>query len=42
VKNRIRRMLTAFFPDRDCVTLKRPVEEEALLQQVWAPPVCVL
>jgi hypothetical protein len=41
VKNRIRRMLTAFFPDRDCVTLKRPVEEEALLQQVWAPPVFV-
>jgi hypothetical protein len=24
VKNRIRRMLLAFFPNRDCVTLKRP------------------
>ena len=32
VKNRIRRMLLAFFPNRDCVTLKRPVEDESLLQ----------
>jgi hypothetical protein len=28
VKNKIRRMLLAFFPDRDCVTLKRPIEDE--------------
>ena len=34
MKNRIRRMLTAFFPNRDCVTLKRPVEDETLLQQL--------
>jgi len=27
-------MLTAFFPNRDCVTLKRPVENETLLQQL--------
>ena len=32
IKNRIRRMLTAFFPERDCVTLKRPVEDETMLQ----------
>jgi DNA repair exonuclease SbcCD ATPase subunit len=32
VKNRIRRMLLAFFPNRDCVTLKRPVEDESKLQ----------
>jgi hypothetical protein len=25
-------MLLAFFPQRDCVTLKRPVEDESLLQ----------
>mmetsp|Transcript_65116 Transcript_65116/g.160321 ORF Transcript_65116/g.160321 Transcript_65116/m.160321 type:complete len:1255 (+) Transcript_65116:107-3871(+) len=34
VKNRIRRMLLAFFPDRDCVTLKRPVEDESMLQKL--------
>uniref|UniRef100_A0A6U6DJ11 GB1/RHD3-type G domain-containing protein n=1 Tax=Guillardia theta TaxID=55529 RepID=A0A6U6DJ11_GUITH len=34
VKNRIRRMLLAFFPNRDCVTLKRPVEDESKLQQL--------
>lgn len=34
VKNRIRRMLLAFFPNRDCVTLKRPVEDEGKLQQL--------
>ena len=40
VKNRIRRMLLAFFPNRDCVTLKRPVEDESKLQTLddaeWA------
>ncbi|KAJ1482445.1 guanylate-binding protein, partial [Baffinella frigidus] len=34
VKNRIRRMLLAFFPNRDCVTLKRPVEDETQLQNL--------
>jgi len=34
VKNRIRRMLLAFFPDRDCVTLKRPIEDESMLQNL--------
>ena len=34
VKNRIRRMLLAFFPNRDCVTLKRPVEDESMLQKL--------
>ena len=27
-KNRIRRLISEFFPDRDCVTLVRPVEDE--------------
>ena len=31
-KNRVRRALQSFFPARDCVTLQRPVEDEALLQ----------
>ena len=34
VKNRIRRMLMAFFPNRDCVTLKRPIEDESMLQKI--------
>ena len=34
VKNRIRRMLLAFFPNRDCVTLKRPIEDESKLQSL--------
>lgn len=31
-KNRIRRLISQFFQDRDCHTLVRPVEEEAQLQ----------
>jgi hypothetical protein len=31
-KNRVRRLLSGFFQTRDCVTLVRPVEDEALLQ----------
>jgi hypothetical protein len=27
-KNRIRRLIKHFFPDRDCSTLVRPVEDE--------------
>ena len=30
-KNRIRRLVRNFFPDRDCFTLVRPLEDEALL-----------
>ena len=33
-RNRIRHMLTSFFPDRECVTLVRPISDEAALQQV--------
>lgn len=33
-RNRIRHMLTSFFPDRECVTLIRPISDEAALQQV--------
>ena len=33
-RNRIRHMLTSFFPDRECVTLVRPVSDEEALQQV--------
>jgi hypothetical protein len=33
-RNRIRNMLSAFFPDRTCVTLVRPISDEAALQQV--------
>jgi hypothetical protein len=33
-RNRTRRVLTAFFKDRDCVTLVRPLEDEAKLQQM--------
>lgn len=31
-KNRIRRLLTTFFPDRDCITMVRPLTNEANLQ----------
>ena len=31
-KNRIRRMLTSFFKDRDCVTMIRPLTNESQLQ----------
>lgn len=33
-RNRIRHMLTSFFPDRECVTLIRPINDEEKLQQV--------
>ncbi len=33
-KNRVRRLLSGFFQTRDCVTLVRPVEDEALLQSL--------
>jgi hypothetical protein len=38
VKNRIRRMLMAFFPNRDCATLKRPIEDENHLQKIDRAP----
>jgi len=37
-KNRIRRMLTHFFPDRDCFTMVRPVTDESLLQTLNVTP----
>uniref|UniRef100_A0A7S0ES13 GB1/RHD3-type G domain-containing protein n=1 Tax=Hanusia phi TaxID=3032 RepID=A0A7S0ES13_9CRYP len=37
-KNRIRRMLTHFFPDRDCFTMVRPVTDENLLQRLSQTP----
>mmetsp|Transcript_14472 Transcript_14472/g.34268 ORF Transcript_14472/g.34268 Transcript_14472/m.34268 type:complete len:1552 (+) Transcript_14472:171-4826(+) len=37
-KNRIRRMLTHFFPDRDCFTMVRPVTDESLLQRLSETP----
>jgi len=37
-KNRIRRMLTHFFPDRDCFTMVRPVTDESLLQKLSSTP----
>lgn len=40
LRNRTRRVLTAYFKERDCVTLVRPLEDEALLaaadSQPWA------
>lgn len=33
-RNRIRNMLSTFFPDRVCVTLVRPISDETALQQV--------
>jgi hypothetical protein len=33
-KNRIRRMLTSFFKDRDCFTLVRPLIDETKLQDL--------
>ncbi|KAG6580239.1 Guanylate-binding protein [Phytophthora cinnamomi] len=38
-RNRIRAMMKDFFRDRDCVTLVRPVHDEAKLQQVDALPI---
>ena len=37
-KNRIRRMLTHFFPERDCFTMVRPVTDESLLQKLSSTP----
>eukprot|EP00960_Hanusia_phi_P065441 766095-Hanusia_phi.AAC.1 len=33
-KNRIRNMIKAFFPDRDCYPIVRPVEDERMLQSL--------
>ena len=33
-KNRIRRLLTSFFNDRDCFALVRPTESEIALQRL--------
>lgn len=33
-KNRIRRLLKAFFTDRDCCTMIRPVSDESELQNL--------
>lgn len=33
-KNRVRRLIRHFFPERDCSTLVRPVEDERLLQNL--------
>ena len=33
-KNRIRRMITSFFKDRDCFTMVRPTENEKDLQKI--------
>ena len=33
-KNRIRKLLKSFFPDRDCVTLVRPMTDEKALQNL--------
>ena len=35
-KNRVRRLIRHFFPERDCNTLVRPVEDERLLQNLGA------
>ena len=35
-KNRIRRLIKQVFPDRDCFTLVRPVEQERQLQSLQA------
>jgi hypothetical protein len=33
-KNRIRRLLTAFFKERDCITMIRPLVDETKLQNL--------
>ena len=33
-KNKLRKLIMTFFPDRDCITLVRPIENENLLQQL--------
>lgn len=37
-KNRIRKLLKSFFPDRDCVTLVRPMMDEKALQNLAQTP----
>ena len=37
-KNRIRRLIKQVFPDRDCFTMVRPVENEKLLQNLQQMP----
>ena len=37
-KNRVRMMLSSFFPDRDCVPLVRPVSDEAGLRNLASCP----
>ena len=34
-KNQIRRLIKHFFPDRDCITMVRPVEKENDLQRLY-------
>ncbi|KAG2529524.1 hypothetical protein BBO99_00002368 [Phytophthora kernoviae] len=37
-KNRIRSLLSTFFPSRDCVTMVRPLSDEALLRELIKQP----
>ncbi|MFM7854184.1 MAG: hypothetical protein ACKO96_20240, partial [Flammeovirgaceae bacterium] len=37
-KNKLRNLIQPFFPDRDCVTLVRPVENEQMLQSLMSIP----
>ncbi|KAG2764411.1 hypothetical protein JG687_00007683 [Phytophthora cactorum] len=37
-KNRIRSLLSTFFPSRDCVTMVRPLSDEALLRDLIKQP----
>ncbi|GMF37890.1 unnamed protein product [Phytophthora fragariaefolia] len=37
-KNRIRALLSTFFPSRDCVTMVRPLSDEALLRELIKQP----
>lgn len=34
LKNRIRRLIKMFFPERDCCALVRPVEDEKILRKL--------
>ena len=35
-KNKLRKLIMTFFPDRDCITLVRPIENENMLQQLMS------
>lgn len=37
-KNRIRTLLSTFFPSRDCVTMVRPLNDESLLRSLLSQP----